>query len=293
MYDYVYMEYDVNRSSDEDVKYQIKLLEKYPELKDKEDLLVDKNYTYTKIKENKQVEEDNKIQVAIAEYLLKSNELFNLLREKVEQPLDFYQCLKMSYERLKNYCALISDSKTGALAIEKIHELDDIIEGADLINKETKAVKEFKAVLGLKSEEVGQYDVFLSHKSLDVDMASNVYKFLKGNMLNVFFDKECLPDLGQAEYHEAIMNALDNSTHFIIVLSSLEYIKSGWVKEEMETFASEVREGRKEGNFLFLVTEEIMDEIRITNKKCIPLQFRKFEVMLISEYKEKILSYLR
>ena len=66
-----------------------------------------------------------------------------------------------------------------------------------------------------------------------------------------------------------------------------------WVKEEMETFASEVREGRKQGNFLFLVTDEIMDEIRITNKKCIPLQFRKFEVMLISEYKEKILPYLR
>ena len=293
MYDYVYMEYDVNRSSDEDVKYQIKLLEKYPDLKDKQDLLIDKNYTNNKVKENKQVEENNKIQVAIAEYLLKSNELFNLLREKVEQPLDFYQCLKMSYERLKNYCALIKDSKTGALAIEKIHELDEIIKDSDLINKETKSVKEFKAVLGLKSEDVGQYDVFLSHKSLDTDMASNVYKFLKGNMLNVFFDKECLPDLGQAEYHEAIMNALDNSTHFIIVLSSLEYIKNGWVKEEMETFASEVREGRKEGNFLFLVTDEIMDEIRITNKKCIPLQFRKFEVMLISEYKEKILPYLR
>lgn len=293
MNEYVYLEYDVNRSSDEDANYQIKLIEKYPELKDKVDSLVDKDYTYLKIKNKEENNEDNKIQVAIAEYLLKSNELFNLLREKVEQPLDFYQCLKMSYERLKNYCALIKDSKTGALAIEKIHELDEIIKDSDLINKETKSVKEFKAVLGLKSEDVGQYDVFLSHKSLDTDMASNVYKFLKGNMLNVFFDKECLPDLGQAEYHEAIMNALDNSTHFIIVLSSLEYIKNGWVKEEMETFASEVREGRKEGNFLFLVTDEIMDEIRITNKKCIPLQFRKFEVMLISEYKEKILPYLR
>lgn len=293
MNEYVYLEYDVNRSSDEDANYQIKLIEKYPELKDKVDSLVDKDYTYLKIKNKEEKNEDNKIQVAIAEYLLKSNELFNLLREKVEQPLDFYQCLKMSYERLKNYCALIKDSKTGALAIEKIHELDEIIKDSDLINKETKSVKEFKAVLGLKSEDVGQYDVFLSHKSLDTDMASNVYKFLKGNMLNVFFDKECLPDLGQAEYHEVIMNALDNSTHFIIVLSSLEYIKNGWVKEEMETFASEVREGRKEGNFLFLVTDEIMDEIRITNKKCIPLQFRKFEVMLISEYKEKILPYLR
>ena len=289
MNEYVFLEYGVNRSSDEYPKYQVKLVEKYPELSDFSEVLIDKNYTFKKVKET----EDNKIQVAIAEYLLKSNELFNLLREKVEQPLDFYQCLKMSYERLKNYCALISDSKTGSLAIEKIHELDDIINSSDLINKETKSVKEFKAVLGLKTEDVGQYDVFLSHKSLDTNMASNVYKFLKGNMLNVFFDKECLPDLGQAEYHEAIMNALDNSTHFIIVLSSLEYIKTGWVKEEMETFASEVREGRKQGNFLFLVTDEIMDEIRITNKKCIPLQFRKFEVMLISEYKEKILPYLR
>ena len=199
----------------------------------------------------------------------------------------------MSYERLKDYCALIGESEIGSLAIEKIQEIEAIINNKEPDNNASLESNSLKAILGIKTLEQGEYDVFICHKSEDTILASKVYKFLKGNMINPFIDKECLPELGKSEYQEAIMEALNNSKHFVIVISNLDYIKQGWVKEELDTFAQELREGRKTGNLLFLVTSNIMEEIIKTNKTCLPLQYRKFEIMLINEYQDKILTYLR
>ena len=289
LFDYVFNEYGTSPgSNDELVNFQAQIIEKYPYLKDINSL-IDKKHIHKKVFNN----QNQELHSAVAQYLYKSNELFNLLCEQETQPIDFFSCLKMSYERLKEYCMLIGEKEIGAIAIEKIHEIELIIDSKELSQDSSLETDSLKAILGIKSKEQGEYDVFISHKSVDEEIAAKLYKFLKSNMLNPFFDKECLPKLGNAEYEEAILGALNNSKHFVIVLSNLEYLNSGWIKEEIDTFAQELREGRKNGNLLFLVTSNVMEEIIKTNKTCLPLKYRKFEIMTINEYRDKILSYLR
>ena len=100
--------------------------------------------------------------------------------------------------------------------------------------------------------------------------------------------------MGKSEYRKAIMQTLDKSDHFILVLSDISFLESNWVKEESEVFHSEIREGRKHGsNFIFLVTEKVMTQIKNENKKCLPIDFRRYEIMLISEMTSKLKEYIK
>ena len=295
LYEYVFHHYDVNPGcSDEYVNLQLEIIKKHPYLKDcNKYLITSGEYVRKKIDNNDSSIENKDIHTAIADYLYKSSELFNLLREQQNQPLEFYSCLKMSYERLKDYCTIIKNNEIGAKTIEKIQEIESLIDSMEVTKNNSLESSGLKAILGIKEPSEGTYDIFISHKSSDTDLASKVYKFLKGNMIEAFFDKECLPKLGKSEYEDAILGALNNSRHFVVILSNIEYLKSGWVKEEIDTFAQELREGRKDGNLLLLVTSNVMEEIIKTNKECLPLKYRKFEIMQINEYREKILSYIR
>lgn len=230
----------------------------------------------------------------IAEYLQKANSLFDSIAAKKEQ-MTFLQCLKTSYERLKQYCEEIACSKIGAACIEKITEINQKIENfsedSDASGTEENA---FRALLGFKSVVNNQYDVFISYKHEDLDIAYNVYHFMNANLLLPFFDKVTLPEIGDSEYEDAIMNALENASHFVVIITNLQQLDSHWVKLEMNTFHHEIVEGRKdESNFILLVTDEVYHQITESNKKCINIKFRSYEIMRISQYKTIILDYLR
>ena len=138
------------------------------------------------------------------------------------------------------------------------------------------------------------FDVFLSYKHEDEDTAEGVFRFLKGSGLRPFLDKISLPEIGRAEYDAAIMDALDRSKHFIVVISDLEYLKSDWISLEMSTFNREMKEGRKPGgNFLFLVTEDVYRQIIAANKRCLNIKYRGYEIMQLNDYRERILNYLK
>ncbi|MBQ9695356.1 MAG: toll/interleukin-1 receptor domain-containing protein, partial [Oscillospiraceae bacterium] len=134
------------------------------------------------------------------------------------------------------------------------------------------------------------FDVFLSYKHEDEDTAEGVFRFLKGSGLRPFLDKISLPEIGIAEYDAAIMDALDRSKHFIVVISDLEYLKSDWISLEMSTFNREMKEGRKPGgNFLLLVTEDVYRQITASNKRCLNIKYRGYEIMQLNDYRERIL----
>lgn len=117
--------------------------------------------------------------------------------------------------------------------------------------------------------------------------------YLKQNLLYPFFDSYTLPELSNSEYEEAIMDALEKSRHFVVVVSKLEYLKSFWVELEMKTFQHELNEGRKpDANFLMIVSDEVVGQIFMTNKKCLHIRYRNCEIIRISEYKERIIQYL-
>ena len=89
------------------------------------------------------------------------------------------------------------------------------------------------------------------------------------------------------------MQALEGSSHFVVIFSELEYLESFWVDLEMDVFHTEIVEGRKQGaNFIMVATNEVYEEIMRSNKTVLPIQYRRVEIMRVEDYKKKLLSYI-
>ena len=231
----------------------------------------------------------------IAEYINESNKLFEALDDE-DLSFEFMSCLKTSYERLKNYSLIVGCKSIASICIEKIAYINQKLERLEAMKAEDGKIAEssFRALLGFQAKAMGNYDVFISYNHEDADLADNVYKHVKSNLIDAFYDKVTLPQLGNSEYREAIMDALDRSTNFIVVLSKLEYMQSEWVKLEMKTFKQEIDEGRKSGsNFIFVVTPDVFKEIIASNKKILPIQYRSCEIIQTTDYRDILCSYLR
>ncbi len=164
---------------------------------------------------------------------------------------------------------------------------DDISELTDLIievkqseeSKPNPIIKEIKA----KSS----FDVFISKKSSDYPLAKDIYEFLASNGLNIFLSEESLPNIGGAEYMKEIDEALESSQHLIVVGSSLENISSSWVEAEWRVFINEKRAGRKRGNVITMITDNLTPQV-------LPMSLRYYEVMTINnDSKMNILNYLK
>ncbi|MBR2987990.1 MAG: toll/interleukin-1 receptor domain-containing protein [Clostridia bacterium] len=237
--------------------------------------------------------EEEKVLLSIADLMQKASQLFYGMTDRV-RAVEYMRCLKTSYERLKNYCEIVGDKRIAAECVTKIAEIVNIIEkhaGGDSVSE--KIENGIKAYLGLKIPANNRFDVFLSYKHEDKDIVKKLYYYLKENHLHTFLDFITLPELSDSDYEEAIMNALDSSQHFVVVITKLEQLESHWIKLEMKTFKHEMSEGRKQNsNFIILVSDDVYDAIISSNKSCLPIRYRSVEVIKISAYRETLASYL-
>ena len=240
------------------------------------------------------VTESEKQLHAIADYMRESNRLFELAGNE-RLAADFVKCLKTSYERLRKYSEVVGCVEVCAECIERIAEINHQLEMLDDADSGSSLAESgIKALLGFSLPGSDKFDVFLSYKHEDNDIARNVYHYLRSNLLNPFYDSVTLPELSKSEYEDAIMNAIEHSKHFVVIISDLSYLDSYWVDLEMKTFRHEMVEGRKEGaNFLILVTNEVYNKILSTNKQCLPIKYRSYEIMRLDVYKKSIVKYLR
>lgn len=237
---------------------------------------------------------------AIADYFSKGNELFNLIGQD-NKARDFYSCLLMSYERLKNYCAEVGERRVFGECVIKISELKQLIAKLDRENVEsTEAERGIKALLGLTLPKSGTYDAFISYKHYDEDRAQRVYDLLQKHLKEVFFDKVTLPELSKSDYEHAVMTALGHSKHFIVIISDIkilegsDFTEGDWVRREMRTFNTEIQEGRKkDSEFLILASDEVCDQIFASNKENIDIMWHWQEIIRFSEFESKIAKYIK
>lgn len=131
-----------------------------------------------------------------------------------------------------------------------------------------------------------KYDVFISSKSADYHLAEEVYNFLTHRGLHVFIASEELKKIGEAQYADAIDEVLDNSIHMIVVASSLDYIKSKWVKYEWSTFSNDLKSGYRDGNLLTILSGSV-------ELKMLPASLRHQQSFNFDSYKNDILDYLK
>ena len=130
---------------------------------------------------------------------------------------------------------------------------------------------------------MAEYDIFISCKSEDYEIAEKVYSFLKDNGFSVFLSSKELRRMAQADYMDAISVALDTAYSMIVISTKKEYLTSKWVKFEWSTFLNEILSGRKTGQIMTLA-----DNIKVHE---FPIQLRKYESFTLENY-EDILPYL-
>lgn len=129
-----------------------------------------------------------------------------------------------------------------------------------------------------------KYDVFISCKSEDYGYAEEVYNFLNSNGIRTFLASKELRKLGESEYREAIVCAIESSYHLIIFASKAQYTLSKWVKYEWDLFVSAKLDGRKDGQIMTILkgfnTTELRSDLII------------YESFTFVNYKERLLSYV-
>ena len=121
-----------------------------------------------------------------------------------------------------------------------------------------------------------EFDVFLSFSGEDEPCARQVFDFLTSKNLRVFFSRESIPQLGQADYMDAINEALDKARHLIVVSSSASGFAKPWVKREWTMFLNEKLSGRKSGNIVVVQTVAIP-------VAALPIALRSQQVIILSE----------
>ena len=196
--------------------------------------------------------------------------------------------LILGYERILNYCKYMG--LKGEIADKCISRIAELSSFNELQNGDNNSniINALKIYLGQAIPQSGEYDVFLSYKSEDTILAQKVFEYLAQSGKEVFFSKETLPHLGESEYEEMIFEAIDRSKHMVLIGSNPDYLKTAWVKDEWSTFNNEIREGRKNGNLILLLSDDIASD-----KGRLPCQLRQKEIVKMSEFRNRLLSYLR
>ena len=236
--------------------------------------------------------ENDEILLSVAKYLQESNRLFDTL-QKNGMSGEFLKCLMTGYERVKNYCEVVGASDVAADCVDRILELRTLIDKQDEGDCDEKVKNGIKSLLGLTIQGSGRYDLFISFKHEDADLAESIYKYCQRHMKVPFWSKRTLPELSKSEYEDAIFGALRNAKHFVVVLSKLEYLNANWIKKEMSTFDRGITEGRKPGgNFVFVVTDDVYQQIIACNKECLDDRYCGYQIIKMSEYEESLLPYL-
>ena len=237
--------------------------------------------------------QEDEILLSIAKFMQEGNQLFDLLQKRGAAG-DFLKCLLTSYERLKAYCQIVGATDVAAQCVDRIVEIRGQLDkpGSDETGGE-KAEKGIKSLLGLTLRESGNYDVFISFKSEDSDLAEKVYQLCQRHMKVPFWSKRTLPELSKSEYEDAIYDALRKSKHFVVVLSKLEYLQANWIMREMKAFDRAITEGRKPGgNFVFVATDEVYSQIIRSNKMCLDERYCGYQILKMSEYEKTLMQYI-
>lgn len=191
------------------------------------------------------------------------------------------------YERILDFCKHMKISgNIAAKCVKRIMELKNLnIEE----EKETQSPlpEGLKIYLGKALPGTGNYDVFISFKSEDTDLAEKIFDYLKDSGMEVFFSPKTLPQLKDSEYEKAIYRAMANSKHMVLVGSNPEYFKTEWVADEWSFFRNEIRKKRKNGNMVIVLSDQY-----VTEDGKLPEQLRQTQIVPTSTFRKDLMSYL-
>ncbi len=237
---------------------------------------------------NNTSQEDSNLYEKIANYNRSAVELFQELLKEDSSPAAL-DCLITSYHRLINYCRITGGLESIIkICEEQISGLKKQLDSAEKsYDHGSKTLLAFQNYLGKENPNQQNFDVFISFKSEDAQIAKHVYDYLRENGKKVFFSDVSLPEMGTSLYTKAIDEALDHSKHMVLIATDVNYLSTKWVEHEWEFFYGEKIEGRKDGEIILVLDDEISND-----KGLFPPSLRHFQICRLSDFRRDIIDYL-
>lgn len=220
----------------------------------------------------------------IAAYGKATIELFEALFENGFAP-GYRETLISAYDRILGYCKSVNlGNEIPAICIDKIAELKNSVQSNETSSRGESTLQSLKVYLGQALPNTGNYDVFISHKSVDDAIATKVYEYLQQTGRVAFCDHFTLRELHDSEYDKRIVDSLENSKHLVVVASDPEYLKDKWVYSEWHRFYNDKRLNRRNGNLILVLSDNLMERIGD-----LPSDLRDgIEIIKTSEFRNRI-----
>lgn len=139
-----------------------------------------------------------------------------------------------------------------------------------------------------KSQLNGGFDIFISYKTSDLNFAQKVYDLLLQSGYKSFLADISLKGLPTNEFDKEIDKALESVKHFIVVCSSPENVKSGWVEREWRLFDALKMSDPKKGNIIPIRCGDMTIE-------GLPIALRRYQTVSMNElgWETTLLNYCR
>lgn len=109
-----------------------------------------------------------------------------------------------------------------------------------------------------------RFDIFISFKATDngevtrdSQAANDLYRLLTQSGYRVFFSSQTLLEGKSSDFSSEIDSALDEARLLIVVSTKVEYINSGWVRHEWNTFNADILSNIKKNAQIITFTDGI------------------------------------
>lgn len=102
------------------------------------------------------------------------------------------------------------------------------------------------------------FDVFICHKSEDIEYAQQVYDCLTAAGYQTFLSSITLQEMKLVEYPKEIDAAIEATSHMVVVSSHPKHLEATWVASEYQLFVALLRANKKKGNLLSVIFGEAM-----------------------------------
>jgi len=198
---------------------------------------------------------------------------------------DLIELEKRTIDRLN----LSLNSQAGSRVVEQIQDrygyASAVMEIFSLVG--TRGIRLSRILSRIRTEiyERG-FDVFISCKSQDYELAHELYDFLTHNGFKPFLADSSIKEVGIDQYTALIGEVINVCQNMVVFATDIRYLETPYVAAEWHTFINDINTGHKpNAKIVSILSPDI-------NPHYLPSWLRDKQCLTIENYKEDLIPFL-